>query len=307
MKALLMSLTIGMGFLVAVAQAQAPASAPAGSTGLCKDGTYYSGDSKKGACRGHKGIKEWYAGAAAAASTADAPTKTKSSRTSKSDEASEGAPVATPTGKPADATGLCKDGSYTVGDSKKGACRGHKGVKEWYAAAATAASSQDAPSSKTSKATASASSGATAPSSAPAGSTGLCKDGTYYSGDSRKGACRGHKGVKEWYGAGAAAAATAPPATPPTPSPARKASAATPAPMPVPAPTPTRNSPPAPPETRSAAAGGGAGKVWLNTETKVYHCPNDRYYGKTKQGEYISEADAIAKGAHGSHGKPCAK
>jgi len=242
MNTLLTSLSLSFALIAAgAAHAQAPAAAPVGSTGACKDGTYTSADSKKGACRGHKGVKEWYAAAAAPSPAGDAPpAKTKTSRKSKSDDAAANAPATASTGKPADATGLCNDGSYTNADSKKGACRGHKGVKEWYAATSPAAAPMPAP-------------------------------------------------------------------KPSAPAPATKASTSVPAPMPAPgvAPASTRATPTAAPETRTGSAGGGAGKVWLNSETKVYHCPNDRYYGKTKQGEYLSEADAIAKGAHGSHGKGC--
>lgn len=43
-----------------MAFAAVPAGAPAGSTGLCKDGTYWSGPTKRGACKSHKGVKAWY-------------------------------------------------------------------------------------------------------------------------------------------------------------------------------------------------------------------------------------------------------
>jgi hypothetical protein len=121
------------------------------------------------------------------------------------------------------------------------------------------------------------------PASAPAGSTALCKDGTSYSGASKKGACAGHKGIKTWYGASGAAAgaASAPAGAAPAVAPAAASSA------------------------KPAAAGGGPGQVWVNTSTKVYHCPTDKYYGKTKNGAYMTEADAKAKGFHADHGKAC--
>jgi hypothetical protein len=131
---------------------------------------------------------------------------------------------------------------------------------------------------------------AQAPAGAPAGATGLCNDGTYYTGATKKGACRGHKGVKDWYGATAAtpekapaAAAASNPPAPPAPSPAAK---------------PMANS-------AVPAAGGGPGQVWLNTKTNVYHCQGTKWYGTTKAGAYMTEAEAKAKGAHADHGKPC--
>ena len=36
--------------------------------------------------------------------------------------------------------------------------------------------------------------------------------------------------------------------------------------------------------------------VWVNTESHVYHKEGTHYYGKTKHGKYMSEADAIKEG-----------
>lgn len=54
-----------------------------------------------------------------------------------------------------------------------------------------------------------------------------------------------------------------------------------------------------------AAPGGGPDKVWVNLNSKVYHCPGDRYYGKTANGRYMTEKDALSFGAHGSRNEKC--
>ena len=147
---------------------------------------------------------------------------------------------------------------------------------------------------------------AQAPAGTPAGATGLCNDGTYYTGASKRGACSRHKGVKDWYGSATAApasptaAAPAGSVAPPPPAPA----AAPPPPVPAPAYASAvpraRYTPPANP-----APGGGTGMVWVNKNTKVYHCQGDRYYGKTKNGAYMTEAAARAEGDRPDHNKPC--
>ena len=39
-----------------------------------------------------------------------------------------------------------------------------------------------------------------------------------------------------------------------------------------------------------------AGMVWVNTDSGIYHKPGTRWYGKTKQGKYMTEADAVKAG-----------
>ena len=46
-----------------------------------------------------------------------------------------------------------------------------------------------------------------------------------------------------------------------------------------------------------------AGMVWVNTSTKVYHFDGDPWYGRTKQGKYMTEQEAIAAGYRASKQK----
>jgi hypothetical protein len=36
--------------------------------------------------------------------------------------------------------------------------------------------------------------------------------------------------------------------------------------------------------------------VWVNLETKVFHREGDPWYGKTKNGKWMTEADAVKAG-----------
>ncbi len=85
----------------------------------------------------------------------------------------------------------------------------------------------------------------------------------------------------------------------PVPAPAAAPRAAAPAapqaaPTPQPAPAPKAAAPASPPT--SAQAPPVKGMVWVNTATGVYHKEGDRYYGKTKQGKYMTEEEAIKAG-----------
>jgi len=81
-------------------------------------------------------------------------------------------------------------------------------------------------------------------------------------------------------------------ASPATPTPAGTTAA--------PAAPKTASKTPAPVANASAsdiAAAKSSGKVWVNTDSGVYH-KSGRWYGKTKQGKFMSEDDAKKAGYH---------
>lgn len=58
--------------------------------------------------------------------------------------------------------------------------------------------------------------------------------------------------------------------------------------------------------TRAQTAGSVAARsVWVNTSSKVYHCPGARYFGKTARGEYMAEVEAVKRGHRPAGGKTC--
>ena len=74
---------------------------------------------------------------------------------------------------------------------------------------------------------------------------------------------------------------------------------------PRPSPPSTTQPPPAAPRTPPAATNSSpaqppnsAGMVWVNLDSGVYHYPRSRYYGKTKNGKYMPETEALNGGYH---------
>ena len=57
--------------------------------------------------------------------------------------------------------------------------------------------------------------------------------------------------------------------------------------------------------TATTPPGAGPDRVWVNTDSGIYTCPGARYYGKTKQGKFMTEPAAAEAGYRPSSGKKC--
>src|SRR4051812_31743513 len=102
MKTLLMKAALGIGLLAAVS---AYGQAPAGATAECKDGTYYSGTTHKGACRGHQGVKNWLDASSSTAATGAAADTSTAKKSKKAKTAAAQPAATTPATSTASATG----------------------------------------------------------------------------------------------------------------------------------------------------------------------------------------------------------
>ena len=53
------------------------------------------------------------------------------------------------------------------------------------------------------------------------------------------------------------------------------------------------------------SAGSATVKVWVNTNSGVYHCPGTRWYGNTKSGQFMTQREAQSKGYRPAYGAVC--
>jgi len=189
--------------------------------------------------------------------------------------------------KPADATALCKDGTYSTIPNKAQSCRGHQGVKTWY----QTVGGPDDPSLK--------------------GGTGTQHSNGKHAASANSTVNPNESQANVSGSRAQAVNKKSPNAVVATPSDNGKT-------IPGPAMNGTaaqngmagngaKGSSGHGMTAKTAAPGGGPNLVWVNTDSNVYHCYGTQYYGKTKQGKYESEQQAQQAGAKPDHGKSCSK
>ena len=57
--------------------------------------------------------------------------------------------------------------------------------------------------------------------------------------------------------------------------------------------------------TSATGTGNPDAKVWVNTDSGVYHCEGSKWFGKTKSGQFMTQREAQAKNYHADHGRAC--
>jgi hypothetical protein len=58
-------------------------------------------------------------------------------------------------------------------------------------------------------------------------------------------------------------------------------------------------------QTPDPGQGNLEARVWVNTNSGVYHCPGTRWYGRTKEGEFMNQREARGKGFRPAYGSVC--
>ena len=73
----------------------------------------------------------------------------------------------------------------------------------------------------------------------------------------------------------------------------------------TPAPTPQAQAKSPASQESSSTQGNPDIQVWVNTHSGVYHCPNTHWYGATKSGVYMKQAEAQQKGYRPAYHRVC--